>query len=136
MKSVVFPDDIPVCTDAEEKTKAYEQAKNEQRPFLAVTDEDDMPGWRAVYNMDPTGEDRDEWYILKDSAVQAADNHREQYEQYIQEDCVIEGCSEKEGGLHGLDKTDAKQLANLFADVVWDTNNWAKWHAKDAFDVN
>lgn len=138
MSNQQFPSDVPVCGDTKEKNEVYEEAKDGQYPFLAVIDEDDMPGWRVLYIMDPTGEGRKEWYVLSDNAIKEVDEYRDEYEQYIQQGAleqgvVIEQCTAEEGGLHGLSKADAQNLASRFADIVWDTDNWEKKRPEDAF---
>lgn len=133
MASQDFPSSVPVCPNRDEKEQAYEEAKGEQRPFVAVTDEEDMPGWRALYRMDPTGEGRENWYVLTNEAVTEVDDQRDRFEDYMEHDAVIEGCSMDEGALHGLSRADAEDLANRFADVVWDKDNWEERTPRDAF---
>jgi hypothetical protein len=136
MPSINPPSNIPVCTNQQEIRDEKRNAEEGQRPFLAVTDEEAMPGWRARYMMDQTGENREAWYFLTDSAVDEVDKRREQYVQYIQQDdVIIEGCGVKEGALHGLDKPDAKDLAGRFVDIVWDTDNWERYAPREVFEM-
>jgi len=115
------------------RKREFERAKEDQQPFLAVTDEEDLPGWRAVYMMDSTGEGRENWYFLTDSAVEEAEEYRSQYEQYLIEDSWVSSCSNTEGELHGLSEDDAKALADRFADVVWDEDNWKEVTPREIF---
>lgn len=133
MPNQKFPSSVPVCDNIEEKEEEFEKAKEDQRPFLAVTDEEDLPGWRAVYMMDSTGEGRENWYYLTDSAVDEVEEHRSQFEQYLVEDSWVSSCSNTEGELHGLSKDDAKALADRFADVVWDEDNWKEVTPREIF---
>ena len=136
MPTINTPTDIPICTNQQEIREERKKAKQGQRPFVAVTDETAMPGWRARYMMDQTGQDREPWYFLTKSALNEVDEQREQFVQYIEHDeVVIERCSVKEGALHGLNKTDAKDLASRFADVVWDTSNWKKYAPREVFEM-
>ena len=134
MGSQSFPSTVPVCTTQDEKDSAYEDAKDEQRPFLAVTNEEAMPRWRAVYVMDTTGKGREEWYELSPSAVDELEEQRGRFEDYIEVDSIIETCSTADGALHGLSESDAKELAQGFADVVWDTDNWEMMTPRNSFD--
>ena len=136
MSKKKFPSSVPVCASIDKKEEEYKEAKDDQRPFLAVTDEGDLPGWRAVYMMDLTGEERENWYHLTDSAVEDAEEYRSQYENYLVDDSIVATCSNDKGELHGLKKGDAKMLADCFADVVWDTDNWKKVTLRDAFQGN
>jgi len=130
------PSEIPICVNLEEIREEKKRAKEGQRPFVAVTDETAMSGWRARYMMDQTGQDRESWYFLLKSAVDEVDEQREQFVQYIEHDeVVIERCGVKEGALHGLNKKDAKDLASRFADVVWDTSNWEKYAPREVFEM-
>ena len=133
MSNQKFPSSVPVCDSTEEKEEEFEKAKEDQRPFLAVTDEDDFPGWRAVYMMDSTGEGRENWYYLTDSAVEEVEGHRTQFKQNLVEDSWVSPCSNTEGELHGLSKDDAKALADRFADVVWDEGNWKEVTPREIF---
>ena len=128
-----FPTDVPVCTSTSEKNDAYQAAKDNQRPFLAVTDEEEMPGWRAVYDMDTSGQDREEWYVLSDQALEVLEVHRERFEKRIEVSCVVEGCSRDEGGLHGLSKSDAESFAKHLTDFVWNTDHWEETTLEEEF---
>ncbi|ELY96905.1 hypothetical protein C482_14694 [Natrialba chahannaoensis JCM 10990] len=95
-----------------------------------------MPGWRVVYMMDQTGENRQAWYFLTEEAVEEIDQQREKFVEYMDSEVVIEKCRVKEGALHGLSQSDAKDLADRFADVVWDTDNWEKYAPRDVFEMS
>lgn len=134
MVSQSFPSQVPVCTSIDQKISEYQAAKDDQRPFLAVLDEEDMPGWRAMYNMNPTGEGREGWYELSDPALNDIKEHHELFIEDVEPDTVVEKCSAREGALHGLSKSHAKDLANRFADIVWETDNLEKITPKEYFD--
>lgn len=136
MPTINPPSNIPVCASQSEIRDEKQKAKENQRPFIAVTNEEAMPGWRARYMMDQTGENREAWYFLNESAVNQVDQQRERFSKKMEHDAIVEGCGVKEGALHGLSKTDAKELADQFADVVWDTNNWEKYAPRDVFEMS
>ncbi|WP_152422019.1 hypothetical protein [Natrialba chahannaoensis] len=136
MPTIDTPSSVPVCTDQSEIRDEKQKAKEEQRPFVAVTNEESMPGWRVVYMMDQTGENRQAWYFLTEEAVEEIDQQREKFVEYMDSEVVIEKCRVKEGALHGLSQSDAKDLADRFADVVWDTDNWEKYAPRDVFEMS
>lgn len=133
MSAKNIPSSVPVCVDMTEKNEEYERAKQEQRPFVAAVDDDDLPGWQALYVMDTTGEGRKNWYYLTDSGVDEVEKYRSLFENDIQHDSWVSQCSETRGELHGLSKVDAVDLAEQFADVVWDNNNWKKVTPREIF---
>ena len=134
MTSPRFPSTVPICTSTDEKNSVYQDAKDNQRPFLAVTNEEAMPGWRVFYDMTPTGDGRVEWYELSESALDDLKEHHERFKQRIEQDSFIEGCATDEGGLHGLSKSDAEDLADRFTGFVWDMDCWVVVEPGQAFD--
>lgn len=128
-----FPASVPVCTDMDEKNEQYQRAKNEQRPFLAVVDDDDLPGWQAIYVMDTTGEDRRNWYYLTEEGVEIAEERRSTAETHLQHDSWVSTCSKTRGELHGLSKDDAEYLADRFAEIVWNTEYWKEVTPREIF---
>ena len=123
---------VPVCTTSNDRDKEFKKAKDEQRPFVVTENhDDDLPGWRARYDMNPTGEDREEWYFLSDDALKAIKSVHDDFQQFVDAGTVIEGCSNDEGALHGLSKSNAKRLADEFAEIVWDKSNWEEHRLED-----
>ena len=128
-----FPSSAPVCGGIDEKNEQYQRAKDEQRPFLAVVDDDDLPGWQAIYVMDTTGEGQRNWHYLTEEGVELAEERRSTAEAHLQHDSWVSTCSETRGELHGLSKDDAKHLADRFAEVVWDTDYWKEVTPREIF---
>ncbi|WP_049970445.1 hypothetical protein [Haladaptatus cibarius] len=136
MSAKNIPSSVPVCSSIDEKNEEYQEAQNEQRPFLAVVDDDDLPGWQAIYVMDTTGEGRENWYYLTDEGVEMVEKHRSSSENHLEHDSWTANCSDIRGELHGLAKGDAEYLADKFAEVVWDEDYWKKVTLREVFQGN
>lgn len=128
-----FPSSVPVCDDISEKNEEYQRAKDEQRPFLAVVDDDDLPGWQAIYVMDTTGEGRRNWYYLTEEGVEEVEERRSNAKDFMERDSWMTACSDTRGELHGLPKDEAEYLAERFAEIVWDTDYWKEVTPREIF---
>lgn len=133
MPSIDPPESVPVCTDADELSAERRTAKEQQRPLVAVVDVEGTPGWQATYSMEETGHGRDQVYLLDEAAVAELERLHREFRGYVDQYSFNDGCSHTSGSLHGLNEADAKELAALFADVVWDVANWEPHNATEAF---
>jgi hypothetical protein len=133
MPSIDPPSSVPVCTTEDEINAAKHDARQGQRPFVAVTDEEGMSGWRARYSMSEAGHDRESWYLLREEAVAELETLHREFQQYADQYSFNDGCSHKSGALHGLSEEDARELAGLFAEVVWDVDNWREYSSQEVF---
>jgi len=128
-----FPSSVPVCTGRDEVDAEKRTAKEESRPFVAAISVDGTPGWKAAYSMEEAGHDTEEWYLLVEEAVGELAERHGQFQQKAKQYSFNDGCSNKSGSLHGLSEEDARELAELFAGIVWNPDNWNAHDPEEVF---
>lgn len=128
-----FPSTVPVCTGDDEVDAERRIAEEEERPFVAVIDVDGTPGWKAAYSMEEAGHSREKWYLLEERAVAELAELHGQFQQAAERYSFNDGCSNKSGSLHGLCEEDARELAELFAEIVWNPDNWEPHNPEEVF---
>jgi hypothetical protein len=128
-----FPSSVPVCTSKDEVDTERRNATEDDRPFVAVIDVDGTPGWKAAYSMEEAGDSQEEWYLLEEKAVADLAERHGEFQQAAEQYSFNDGCSHRSGSLHGLGEEDARELAEQFAEIVWDPDNWTQHNPEEVY---
>ena len=118
-----FPSNVPMCKNSDEMSGQYEEARDDRRPFIAMTEEAGVPRRRVVYDMSSTGRENQR-YVLSHDAVKQIRRYRDELERDNGDESDIGECDETEGTISGLTAGDAQDVAIQVAEVVWNTDNW------------